>query len=547
MENENYVQLPNGKNVPYAIYTSQELEDFKGNPLIEALPPILSFEDAYNKLAFLPEYDPKERNLSIHHRYHALLRLTRFYQPTNKTIELELKFSRFLRYGYVNRNPKNKEHTMVLNELKDRLINKYELGISHDIRTTSSSFTLMGFSGIGKTSAVERVLSLYPQVIIHKYPLSIFQITWLKLNSPHDGSIKTLCMDFFLKVDELLGTNYLEKYGKKRNSNSSMVVRMAQVARLHCIGAIIIDEIQHLMIGKKSDSEELMNFFVTLVNEVGVPVMLIGTMKAKSILQQDFRQARRSSGHGDMVWQQMQNDDNWKVLISAMWDYQWTKFETELTDEWIYYLYKESQGITDVALKLYLLGQSYAIESGVEKLTFDIIKYVKKEYLKLIQPMLKALESGKKDDLIKYEDITPLDIEEFLTARMSVVNMRQKVLIEKEKQAKKRMEKDLSILEKVILTLINFDIDEQLAEKVAKKIVSENSCLDAKSALFLCMQEIDELKETESKKVVKLAGNESRNKLQLIVDKGRKDEMSAWESILNAGYIKSSKEDLGIV
>ena len=127
-------------------------------------------------------------------------------------------------------------------------------------------------------------------------------------------------------------------------------------------------------------------------------------MKAKSILQQDFRQARRSSGHGDMVWQQMQNDDNWKVLISAMWDYQWTKFETELTDEWIYYLYKESQGITDVALKLYLLGQSYAIESGVEKLTFDIIKYVKKEYLKLIQPMLKALESGKKDDLIKYED-----------------------------------------------------------------------------------------------------------------------------------------------
>lgn len=441
MNNDHFMELPNGNKIPYAVYTPQQIEDFKNNPLIEALPPILSFEESYNKLSFLPEYDFKERKLSLQHRYHALLRLTRFYQPTNKTIELELKFSRMLRFGYVNRNPKAKQHAMVLNELKERLVNKYDLGLNPDIRTTSSSFTLMGFSGIGKTSAVERVLSLYPQVIIHKFPLSLFQITWLKLNSPYDGSIKTLCMDFFLKIDQLIGTNYFERYGNRRNSNSSMVVRMGQVARLHCIGAIIIDEIQHLLIGKKNESEELMNFFVTLINEIGVPVMLIGTMKAKSVLQQDFRQARRSSGHGDMVWQQMENDDSWKVLITSMWEYQWTKFETELTDEWINFLYKESQGITDIVVKLYLLGQSYAIESGIEKLTFDLIKYVKKEYLKLTNKMLKALESGKQEEIEKYEDITPFDIEEFLTSRMSIVNMRQKVQAEKEKQAEKRMEK----------------------------------------------------------------------------------------------------------
>jgi hypothetical protein len=543
---ENKVQLPHGKVVPYAIYTPQELEDFKGNPLIEALPPILSFEEAYNNLSFMPAYDSKERNLSIHHRYHALLRLTRLYQPTHKTIELELKFSRFLRYGYVNRNPNSKENTMVLNELKDRLINKYDLGLTPDIRTTSSSFTLMGFSGIGKTSAIERVLSLYPQVIVHKYPLSSIQITWLKLNSPHDGSIKTLCMDFFLKVDELLGTNYLERYGKKRNSNSSMVVRMGQVARLHCVGAIIIDEIQHLLIGKKTDSEELMNFFVTMVNEIGVPVMLIGTMKAKSVLQQDFRQARRSSGHGDMVWQQMMNDDNWKVLVSAMWDYQWTKNETKLTQEWIDFLYEQSQGITDVALKLYLLGQSYAIESGVEKLTFEIIKYVKKEYLKLIQPMLNALESGKEQEISKYEDITPLDIEEFLQSRMSNVNMREKIMNAKEKQSRNRRNKETPILEKVILTLINFEIEEKLAEKVAKKVVDSNESIDAKNALFLCMKEIDEIKEKERTENLLVNKKKSINTLFEIVENGRKQKQSAWESLIQRGVIKSIKDDLSL-
>ncbi|WP_018932287.1 ATP-binding protein [Gracilibacillus lacisalsi] len=541
---ETSVQLPNGKQVPYAIYTPQEILDFKNNPLIEALPPILSFEESYEQLSYLPEYNSKERNLSIHHRYHALLRLSRFYQPTNKTIELELKFSRFLRYGYVNRNPNDKQHTLVLNELKDRLINKYDLGLSPDIRTTSSSFTLMGFSGIGKTSAVERVLSLYPQVVVHKYPLSLFQITWLKLNSPHDGSIKTLCMDFFLKIDQLIGTNYFEKYGNKRNSNSSMVVRMGQVARLHCIGALVIDEIQHLLVHKKSESDEVMNFFVTMINEIGIPIMLIGTMKAKTILQKDFRQARRSSGHGDMVWEQMKNDDNWKVLMTAMWDYQWTKENTTLNEEWMNFLYKESQGITDIAVKLYFLGQSYAIEAGIEELTFDVIRYVKKEHLKLIIPFLKALESGKKEEIAKYEDITPLDLEEFLSSRMPAIDMREKIQMEKEIQAKKRAKKEISILEKVIMTLLSLDIEEELAEKAAKVVIQQNSNINAKNAVFIAMKKIDEWEEQKQKKVMKLDKSASTNKLHDIVEKGRKKQLSARDSLIGAGIIKSVTDDL---
>lgn len=95
--------------------------------------------------------------------------------------------------------------------------------------------------------------------------------------------------------------------------------------------------------------------------------MFIGTMKAKALLQKDFRQARRSSGQGDMVWQQMKQDDDWEVLITSMWDYQWTKQYTELTKELLNTIYEESQGIVDVAVKLYLLAQARAIESGLEK------------------------------------------------------------------------------------------------------------------------------------------------------------------------------------
>lgn len=88
-----------------------------------------------------------------------------------------------------------------------------------------------------------------------------------------------------------------------------------------------------------------MNFFVTLVNEIGIPVMMIGTMRAKSVLQQDFRQARRGSGQGDMVWQQMEKNDDWDLLIESMWEYQWLQNKVELTDELNKAIYEESQAL----------------------------------------------------------------------------------------------------------------------------------------------------------------------------------------------------------
>ena len=55
----------------------------------------------------------------------------------------------------------------------------------------------------------------------------------------------------------------------------------------------------------------MLNFFVQLVNTIGVPVILIGTYKASSILDGEFRNARRVSGQGDLIWSRMQNDDEW--------------------------------------------------------------------------------------------------------------------------------------------------------------------------------------------------------------------------------------------
>ena len=74
-----------------------------------------------------------------------------------------------------------------------------------------------------------------------------------------------------------------------------LIVRMAQISQLHCIGVLVIDEIQHLSLAKGGGQEKMLNFFVMLVNTIGVPVVLIGTNRPMTVLQSDFRQARRGS------------------------------------------------------------------------------------------------------------------------------------------------------------------------------------------------------------------------------------------------------------
>lgn len=518
----------NFRNITPAVYIEQGVLDFKGNPLIEALPSIFSPEEAYEKLSYYPPYEEDEATLPTHIRYHTIPRINKFFQPVMQHLDLEQRFSRLLRHGYVSRNPRLPDYNRALNG-------------SQDIRSTASSMTLMGFSGIGKTTAIERILSLYPQVILHEHPLNLMQVVWLKLNCPHDGSLKSLCLDFFLKMDHLLGTNYYEKFGNRRNSISSMVTRMGQIARLHCIGAIVIDEIQHLLATRDNNSEKMMNFFVTLINEVGVPVLLIGTMRAKAVLQQDFRQARRGSGQGDMVWQQMKKEDDWDLLIESLWEYQWIQHRTPLTDELNQTLYDESQGIVDIAVKLFALAQGRAIETGVERITPAAIKQVAKDDLKLVQPMLKALRDGRTSELEKYADIMPMDIEEYLVLRQSKVDLRATIQKKKELQAQKRQEKHATHLETIMTSLIALGIDAEIAQKAATKTIKEYGNEDLPALMKQAINISEVLSQSREIKA------ESHQQVLLkIVENAKKNKQSNYEALKQAGYIKSPMDEFAI-
>jgi hypothetical protein len=396
-----------GRTAP-AKYQPTGIPRYDGNPYIEALPPILSSNDAAKAMAYYPVYKESERLLPPELRDHLIHTALDVFIPLPEHLDLQQRFSCLIRGGYCRRNPVAQGFW---GELDSRVASLSAGKLMN--RSLATGMSIIGISGGGKTSATEAILGLMPQVIHHSAydgtPLTNSQVVWLKLQCPYDGSVRGLCIAFFTEMDHLLGTNHLRNYGSGRRTVDELLPNMARVASIHGLGVLVIDEIQHLSQSKSGGKERMLNFFCQLVNTIGVPVVFIGTFKAMGVLGDEFRQIRRGTGEGDFVWDRMLNDEKWKFFIEGLWTYQYVRKPTPLTKELTDVLYEESQGITDFAVKLYMLAQVRAISSKKEVITPSIIRSVATDSLRLAQPVLRALRNGDTTALQLLSDVQPID------------------------------------------------------------------------------------------------------------------------------------------
>ena len=545
------IVISNGAEAVEAEYKEQVIEEYNDNPFIEALPNILSSEEVVDNLVIYPNHKDEERRLENQYRIHLTQRLFQCFQPLMIHIDLESRISRVIRQGYLARNPFRKEYSAAFHD-ENRMFNSlgFELTSNSVFRTTASGFSIVGVSGMGKTTAIDRILTMYPQIIVHsEYKgtnFSMYQLVWLKLDCPFDGSLKNLCIQFFNKVDSLLGTDYYRKFGIGRKTVDNMLSIMSQIVKNTGLGLLVIDEIQHLNHSKNYGEERMLNFFVTLVNTIGVPLILIGTMKALPIFQSEFRQARRGSGQGDIIWERLKKDRSFDLLISALWDYQWTRKEVALTQEFIDVLYMESQGIVDITVKLYAMAQVRAIMSGKEEVTTNLIEQVGKENLRLVRPMIEALKSNDIKQIAKYEDICTLDFEEFLSNEKPKFDLENRIQDLKRARDQKEKTDNLSLKEQVILKLIDIGIDTKKAQKAVENVMNEiNGQISVSDAVIKAIHAISEPKAKDS-------GNNKNNKpkcniegdLRCAIEEGRKNKLSAYEIFKEKGYIKNADKDI---
>lgn len=494
--------------IEQANYHDAEIPNYRENPLIEALPPILNQDDTMEHLARFPEYEPEYRKLPAHLRLHLIQNALQFFVPLPVHFDLEQRFSRMIRVGYQARNPALQGFWSDVNARVQALGSTQRLP-----RSTATGFTIIGISGVGKTTSIEAILSLYPQVIIHnryrERDFSFTQVVWLKLDCPFDGSIKGLCLNFFQAVDDLLGTRYYDNYASGRKTVDELLPRMAKVASLHSIGVLVIDEIQHLSQAKSGGSSKMLNFFVQLINTIGLPVVLVGTYKAMSVLCGEFRQTRRGTGQGDLVWDRMKKDEIWGWFLECLWEYQYVSKPSPLNPTISDALYDVTQGITDFAIKVYMLAQIRAIVDKEEVVTERNIRLAAQEGLRMANPILIALKNEDKRILSTVEDVHPVDLTSFLEEAQGKLNRAEQLRALARTRAPAKSESEAALQSPV--PAIESEVSSTTTPKTSRR----------------------------RKKTAPLEGS-----LPKIVTSGEKQQLTAYDSLLQAGLIRSANEYL---
>jgi AAA domain len=325
--------------------------------------------------------------------------------------------------------------------------------------STAPSFSIFGVSGMGKSSVVERILSFYPQALNHE-DHRFLQLVWLKIDCPLDGSLKQLLLSIVAQIDRILGTSHGDEV-TSRDGVDKLVLQVAKIAVQHHLGVLVIDEIQNLLDAPGVGLSKMLNFFVTLANEVKVPFVTVGTPKAERLLKTMFREARRVGDKGTINWDRMKLGQEWDYFIGFLWPFQWTAKPTPLTDGLSEKLFAETQGITALAVRLYQLVQLEAIRSEKEVITKGLISKVASENFSLLKNALDALRKGKVSDIAAFEDFFDRCVDE-IDEKLNDVSLQRTSTVPDANKANAKKAKD-----RLKGNLVDFGVPEKRAAAIA--------------------------------------------------------------------------------
>jgi ABC-type oligopeptide transport system ATPase subunit len=475
-----------------AVYVEQEFELYKNNPFIEALPPIQNRSEIYRSIRVGPPYDENQRNLDDTVRIHnAEVMLQSLVYPLAKYEDIATNICSSVRYGYTYRNPFSKENIRKMQIINKLVRDKQDVDLWPKLIASSNSeqqsgkgFSVIGNSGLGKSTAVRRILATYPQVILHKeykgMPFIHTQLVWLKLECSANCTIKSLCLEFFTEVDKVLFTNYREKFGKNGYSAEKMRVHMVHIASIHSLGVLFIDEIQHLT-ESKYGSERVLDFLVTLQNTIGVPIVYIGTPDAYDVFGKSLTQSKRAEGMGGLVkCINLQRDKEWEGFLKIMWKYQWTKNKCELTEEINDALYDASFGIPNRLINLYSLTQRFAISSNLEIINAKLINLVAKNDMELTGKILEGMKEELVIELLQNKKVGSHDnhskvMKQVLSKNIEYHNVLKELV---GSQIKEYLNENLTLIPKVVDDVIDTVIASYGFEKVPDMDVLKKKALE---------------------------------------------------------------------
>jgi len=389
---------------PYVLakYRSESNRKYAGNPWVEALPGLPDDATLARALAHLPRFDPTERELAAPVRIQMLDTLQQLVVPLPRLVRLARGVLKMMHTSYGPRKPFSKKDNETLQSL-------YELQQSGDFVSAKQAdldgqhtLSLIGASGCGKSFGLKRIQGLFPPAIYHE-SLGKWQLPYIFIEMPYDGeSVHTLASEIFAELDRLMpDAGYTRLYTDRKGSNAEQrLAKALWLAYQHAVGMIFIDEHQNQpSIGnepnpdstrkRKTATEKhpgketpLAKLLITASNTSHMPLLMSGTVEMKAMLSPRFSRARRMAGRGSGTWGPLERSGNlakpgeFELLLMGLWNYQWVRQPVKLTEQWSEFMFKLTQGIPDIMVKLFESSQEAAIAGKGETLSQELVEAV---------------------------------------------------------------------------------------------------------------------------------------------------------------------------
>lgn len=359
--------------------------------IINVLPCMKSGDSLIAALEVLPGYNPEIRNPDTSVRLMALSDLYRVYIPSQMSLEIYSKL-----YLALLRSMQKKGTKLAVQQQNQnyRAIIQQEYS---GIMGGSDSFTIIGTSGIGKSSAISRAINLITKnrVIEADNPYTNV-VPCVIVQCPFDSSVKGLLLEVLRKVDEVLDSKYYQNALRARATTDMLIGSVSQVALNH-IGMLVVDEIQNVANSKNGKS--LIGALTQLINNSGISICMVGTPESSRFFESAMQLARRSVG---LQYTTMSYDNYFQEFCKFMFQYQYVKQKTEITDGIIAWLYEHSAGITSVVVALIHDAQEIAILNGKEILNLESLNEAYQQRLSLLHGYIQpSVSIGKQNSKIK--------------------------------------------------------------------------------------------------------------------------------------------------
>ena len=367
--------------------------------VIHILPTMKSGDDLLSSMEVLPEYDESIRSNEAPVRLMALSDLYRIYVPSQMSLEIYSKM-----YLALLRSLQKKGTKMAVQQRDQN--HKAVLQQEYSgIMGGSDSFTIIGASGIGKSSAISRAITLITEnrVIEVENPYTKI-IPCICVQCPFDSSVKGLLLEILRKVDETIDSKYYQNALRARTTTDMLIGSVSQVALNH-IGLLVVDEIQNVCNSKNGKS--LVGMLTQLINNSGISICMVGTPESAMFFEQAVQLARRSLG---LRYDVMEYGTDFRKFCEIVFSYQYVKQKTEITDGIMEWLYEHTSGNISVVVSLIHDAQEIAILNGKEVLNLESLNEAYQKRLSMLHGFIHMEQKKQTSKLKKKVSVTVMDV-----------------------------------------------------------------------------------------------------------------------------------------